>query len=202
MPLPFPENESALKQSDEILKDLKQLSTDLDRLKNSYEQYFLGLERKEPIRLRESVLALIRKLSGIYMKSAGLKFQHQQLVARFNTLTPYWDRILKEIEEGRYQRDVFKAQMHERERLEAGKRIDARTELRKQTDEIKTIFDAYVAERKKNKETGQVSFDKFKTQLQAQMDQLKAKSANVSLKVVSENGKAKLKAVAQTKKTK
>src|SRR5580765_3996449 len=106
MPLPVPEESSALKQSDEIIKDIKQLTTDLDQLKSHYEQYFIGLEKREPTQLREKVLSLIRKLSGVYMKTAGLKFQYQQQVARFNTLHPYWDRILKEIEEGRYERDL------------------------------------------------------------------------------------------------
>ena len=169
----------------------------------SYEQYFLGLERREPIKLRTTVQALVRKYSGVYIKNVGTKFKFQQLIARYNVFSTHWDHILKQIEEGHYQRDVFKAKLHEKERDQAkGKVEKPKTSAPKKEDPFISIFNSYVEERKKNNEKGQIVFEKFKAQLEGQMNQIKTKTpnANVRLQVVSENGKTKIKAVSQIAK--
>jgi hypothetical protein len=105
-----------LQDPEQAAKDVERLAQDIEKLRSSYEQYFLGLEKREPSDLRAAVIGQIRKYASSPIQNARLKFRYQQSVARYNTYTTYWDRILREIEEGRYVREVFKAKIHEHDR--------------------------------------------------------------------------------------
>src|SRR3990172_1463391 len=105
-----------LQNTDAIDKEVDRLADELEKLRLAFEQYFLGLDKHEPVKLRETVVSLIRKYSGANIKNARTKFKYQQTVARYNTYTTYWDRVLRQIEDGLYERDVFKAKLHSRER--------------------------------------------------------------------------------------
>jgi hypothetical protein len=182
-----------------VQKDVATLANDLEKLKGSYEQYFLGLERRAPDKLREKVLGLIRKHSGTTMQNARTKFRFQQLVARYNTFTTYWDRVLREIEEGTYQRDVFKWKIHHEDREEKKEAsAKANPKAKPQADPLQALYNSYLAEKKKNnEEVKSLSYDKFKTQMAAQLETLKKRTGNANLKLVAvtEGGKAKIKAL-------
>ncbi len=193
--------------SDELIKDLDVLARELERLKGSYEQYFLGLERIEPKKLRAQVLTLIRKYTNVPIQSARPKFRYNQLVQRYNTYTTYWDRVLREIEEGRYERDVFRAKIHEKERGVAPAPADASPERPTVAapDPLKTVFDEYVEEKRKNNEDVRaLSFEKFRTHMAAQIQALQKKlgTSDLKLKVVTEEGKTKIKAIPRQPKPK
>src|SRR5207245_1285762 len=96
-----------LKDNPQIASDLDEMTKSLEELRKGYEQYFLGLERVEPAKLRAKVVGFIRKYAGAAIQNARLKFRYQQTVARYNAFTTYWDRVLREIEDGKYERDVF-----------------------------------------------------------------------------------------------
>jgi hypothetical protein len=81
----------------------------VDRLKSLYEQWFQGIERLEPTIPRKDVerkLVLMRKELP---RNTMLRFRFQQLVQRWTTMTTYWGRVARQIEEGTYRRDVLKA---------------------------------------------------------------------------------------------
>ncbi|MFH1018536.1 MAG: MXAN_5187 C-terminal domain-containing protein [Pseudomonadota bacterium] len=191
-----------IKASDDLIKDLDHLAQELEKLKGVYEQYFLGLNRIEPAKLREKVVGMIRKYSTVPIQSARPKFRYTQLVNRYNTYSVYWDRILREIDEGRYERDVFRAKIHEKERHASATpgRPSPPQSVAPEADPMKAIFDAYAAEKGKNKEDlAALSFEKFRTQMTAQVEALKKKlgAQGITLKVVTEGGKAKIKAIPQ-----
>ena len=95
-----------------IAEDLLILETRLKELITSYDQYFIGLEKREPIKLAEEVEKLVRRYANTPITNTMYKHRYNNLVARLNTYRQQWNRILREIEEGRYSRDRFKAALH------------------------------------------------------------------------------------------
>src|ERR1700733_6475718 len=86
-----------------------ELETRLDRLRSLYDQYFMGIERLEPLVPRKDVerrMAILRKEQ---IRNTGLRFKFQTLTQRFNTYQTYWIRISRQIEQGTYRRDVMRA---------------------------------------------------------------------------------------------
>ncbi|MCB0326013.1 MAG: hypothetical protein KDD52_00190 [Bdellovibrionales bacterium] len=96
---------------EQIEKDLEKLSASIEELKIKYEQYFIGLNKEEPAKLRDKVQSMARNYYGLSIQNAGLKFRYQQAIAKYNTYSTLWDRTLKRIEEGTYERDLFKARI-------------------------------------------------------------------------------------------
>jgi hypothetical protein len=91
---------------EDILEGLEQK---IDRLKVLYDQYFMGIEKVEPLVVRKNVNRTILNLAKIQIRNTGLRFRYRTLVQRFNTYLTYWNRILREIELGTYKRDVLRA---------------------------------------------------------------------------------------------
>lgn len=181
--------------TEQIQKDIQDLSHLLEKLRVQYEQYFLGLIREEPIKMRTDVKNLITKNHGIPIQNASLKFQLQQSIARYNTYSTYWDRILREMEEGTYRRDVFKANLHEKERKEKTGPVKS-TVAPKKKDMFENLFDQYKDLKKQLKQdTNNLSFEAFRDQLKKKMGDLKtqAKGDQYSFKVVQENKEIKIK---------
>lgn len=101
---------------EELADKMKQLEARLGVLRNRQEQYFLGTERNAPNREREVLKKEIDDLKFFVGRNTGLKFQAQSLFNRFMSYERMWLRTEKEIEEGRYRRDIFKARLHARKR--------------------------------------------------------------------------------------
>jgi hypothetical protein len=98
------------------IEEIQQLEARLNELRVAYEKYFAGVEKLEPIRLRNEVQKIVRRTGTFFITNTGLKFKRDSLIAQFNTLTQYWNRVLKQIEDGTYQRDIFKMRLKDRER--------------------------------------------------------------------------------------
>ena len=86
---------------------LKLLEKRLSALKVEFERYFMGLEKRWPARERDQLNRDIRKFMP--PNNAVIRFRYQNLQQRHIVLERYWERILRSIEAGTYQRDVFKA---------------------------------------------------------------------------------------------
>ncbi len=194
--------------TEKITKDVEVLVKDIEKLRLAYDQYFLGLDKFEPLKLREQIVATIRKWATTPIQNVRTRFRYQQIVARYNTYSTYWDRILRAIEEGTYERDVFKAKLHEKQRG-----ITPKEELKvtpaaakpapTKKDPVDALFEHYVASRKTTKEAVDgLSVEKFRATLKTQVEALKKKTgaASVKFQVAVEGGKTKLKAIPVTKK--
>ena len=106
-------------------KELDQLETyraELEVLRHEYERYFMGLEKRRPVREHERLRRLIRRYSA--GKDAIMRFRLQSLQQRLLSFERYWNRVLKAIEDGRYERDVFKANFREDKRVDKPKERD------------------------------------------------------------------------------
>lgn len=95
-----------------IPEDIALFEQSLNELVIKYEQYFLGLEKREPLRLLDEVEKFARKYMAVNIVNTMLKFKYNSIVARFNSYKQYWNRINRLIEDGKYSRDRFKMEMH------------------------------------------------------------------------------------------
>ena len=92
---------------DAVLKDLE---SEIARLRSLYEQYFQGLERVPPVRMRERLDRQVRQLRRNQPQNTAMRFKYQTIFQRWITFTQYWDRICRRIEEGTYRRDLQRVQ--------------------------------------------------------------------------------------------
>ena len=82
-----------------IADDVILLDKKLNELITKYEQYFIGLEKREPLLLLGEVEKLVRRYTGTPINNTMYKHRYTMLVARLNTYREHWNRILKLMEE-------------------------------------------------------------------------------------------------------
>lgn len=99
------------REKDALEGECQKLEEELEALRARYEQYFLGIERKEPIRQREELKKRVLRVKEAFTRNAGLKFRVQALHARYLSYERLWLRSAREKEEGTYRRDLFKARL-------------------------------------------------------------------------------------------
>jgi hypothetical protein len=114
------------REKDELVDEVKGVEEELEALKARYEQYFLGIERREPNRWRDEVRKKVLRLKTAFTRNTGLRFKIQSLHARYLSYERLWLRGAREREEGTYRRDLFKARLHARGREEAAEEAPAK----------------------------------------------------------------------------
>jgi hypothetical protein len=85
---------------------LNLLDSSIDKLRVVYEQFFLGLERFEPVQLRKGIQLELRMLKENPPNNTALKFLLARMETKFRTYEQYWNRVLREIEDGIYERQL------------------------------------------------------------------------------------------------
>lgn len=117
----------ALPVENQLSDQLDSLERRIHMLKVEYEKYFLGVLKKPPTKEYEELATAFRNLAKQTIRNTAQNFRYQTLKARFVTFDQYWQRILKQIEDGTFKRDQFKyglkqkeaeARMAEKKRLE------------------------------------------------------------------------------------
>ena len=201
-PVAAPNGTQQLPQ-EKYAEELNELDESIQALHVSYEKYFLGIDRRPPDQERRRVSAKARELRNSLVKNTALKFKINTLFAKLISFERMWDRTLREIEDGTYKRDLFKAKLHMRERTgEAPANKAARAPAQAISDDtLRRLYDTYLVARKRCGEaTDGISFDSVASRIRAQVPQLmeKHKAKNIEFKVVIKAGKAVLKAVPHT----
>jgi len=177
-----------------IQEDIAFLEGNISELIVKYEQYFLGIEKREPLKLCEDIERFIRRYNTAAIVNTMMKFKFQTLVGKFNSYKQYWTRINRLIEEGKYSRDRFKMERH---LAEGAPRPTAGQHEKKQTSDVETVFQQYLeARRNCSLPTDNISRDTMYSVIEKQREVLKNKHkcADVEFRVVIENGAPKLKA--------
>jgi hypothetical protein len=87
-----------------LLRALDNIGKDLRKLEILYERYFSGEEKREPLYQREALQKRLRQFVNRRIMKTDLRFRYESLAARYHTYTGYWDRILRLMDEGRYER--------------------------------------------------------------------------------------------------
>lgn len=95
-----------------LTEDIALFELNLNELIIKYEQYFLGLEKREPLQLLDEVERFARKYQGTQIINTMQKFKYNSVIGRLSSYKQYWTRINRLIEEGKYSRDRFKMEMH------------------------------------------------------------------------------------------
>lgn len=88
--------------------ELDEIQQQMKELEIRYEQYFAGVEKREPQRDRINLSKRLRQYTNRRIIQTDLKFRHQGLATRFMSYSQYWDRILRLIDEGKYHRHTAK----------------------------------------------------------------------------------------------
>jgi len=99
------------REKEELETDVQKLEEEIEELKVKYEMYFLGTERREPVRWREDVKKKVLRAKTAFTRNTGLRFKIQSLHARFISYERLWLRSGREKEDGTYRRDLFKARL-------------------------------------------------------------------------------------------
>jgi hypothetical protein len=92
----------------EIEATITEFAKKLDRLKILYEQYFMGINKREPLVPLKDVVRIMRALDQKKIRNTGLRFRYRSLVQKFNSYRTFWHRTIREIERGTYHRDLAK----------------------------------------------------------------------------------------------
>ena len=87
-----------------IARELAAIEQSLKDLEIRYEQYFSGVEKREPIKERDQVARRLRHFANRKIVQTDLRFRYQTLATRFHSYCGYWDRILRLMDEGRFVR--------------------------------------------------------------------------------------------------
>ena len=180
--------------------ELDELEEGMTALHVLYEKYFLGIDRRPPELERKRVSGKARELRTVMVRNTALKFRINTLFAKLISFERMWDRTLREIEEGTYKRDVFKASLRQKQRDQNGEKVAAgRPEAPQISDEkLRRLYDTYLMARQRCGEpTQNISFESVASRIRAQVPELmqKHKAKNIEFKVVIKAGKAILKAV-------
>ena len=75
-------------------------------LEIAYEQYFSGIEKREPMKDRADLTKRIRQFANRRIMQTDLRFKYQNLATRYHSYNGYWERILKLMDEGKYHRNA------------------------------------------------------------------------------------------------
>ncbi len=93
---------------EEIEAKVEEVARKMEILRVRYEQYFIGIEKVPPATLRMEVARLIRELEQLKIKNTAIKFKMRTQVQKFTSYSTYWNRTLREIEDGTYRRQKDK----------------------------------------------------------------------------------------------
>jgi hypothetical protein len=99
-------------QQDLSLEDLTDrldtVDKTLDRLKTLYEQYFLGIQKQAPAFIHNDVERKLRDLQQMQIRNTGLRYRLATLQQKFGSYNSYWRRTMRQIENGKYLRNLSK----------------------------------------------------------------------------------------------
>jgi hypothetical protein len=144
---------------------------------------------RPPGPLRGEVQKLFAYYSNVPIPRTSLRFRFNTLQARFFSFRRQWEATLRKIEEGTYERHLFKAKLHEGERRASAPRPGKPA--------AGDLFQDYVeARRNCGQDTGGFDRRKLDEVLEAQRHKIREQHGcrDVRFRVVVEEGRAKLKA--------
>jgi hypothetical protein len=180
-----------------IAEDLTILENQLKILITHYEQYFVGIEKREPLPLLGSIEKIVRRYANVPINNTMNKHKYTMLVARLNTYREHWNRILRLIEEGKYSRDRFIRDLHLRQKDTKHVRHEEHPKPPPHDPELDRIF----FELREARKACHLPVDKLSIELvAATIEKGKAAlvarlgTADLVFRVVVEDGKPKIKA--------
>lgn len=189
------------------MENLDELDKKIEDLRKNYEAYFQGLNRIPPEKDFQQIQQTIRRYKEEHVVNTAIKFRLSTLISKFQAYSRYWARVMREIEEGRYVRDRFKAELHFKERegaTVAGTQQAPATSATKSAEELldneklASLHKEYMIARLEcNQKIEGLTKEHLRQSIEKSLPELKKRypGKKIEFKVVIENGKAKLKAI-------
>jgi hypothetical protein len=179
-----------------IAEDVTLLDQKLNELIIKYEQYFIGLEKREPLQLLAEVEKVVRRNTGVPINNTMYKHRFNMLVARLNTYREHWNRILKLMEEGRYSRDRFISNLHLRQKEKPERKESDAPAASAEADLDRLVHEFREARKACNMPVDKITRELVAATIEKQKPALAAKlgTDHLAFRVVIEDGKPKLKA--------
>lgn len=181
-------------------EDIARLEQLLHELVVKYEQYFAGIEKREPLLLLTEVEQLARRYHNVAITNTMLRYKYNSLISTLGVHRQKWNRVNRLIEEGKYERDRFKMALRSCGRAPSSASDNPPPETAPQAQLAKSqldrLYQEYLEARKEcNLPTDSVTREKVASAVERQVPALVEKygSADVELRVVVENGKPRIK---------
>ncbi len=193
----------SLGRASEIEDDLKELEVRIKRLRLEYDQYFLGILKREPSVLKADVQRRVNAYLSHPPTRSREKFRFNTLCARYQSYRALWGRTMREIENGTYHRHRFRAQVQEQATQAPAK---SPAPAPKGTAGgagavAQKLYKALAAARRKTGEGMQgMTAEKLADTLRRQTETLRKKhgSGKVSFRIVVEGNRARLRATVKS----
>jgi len=198
------ESPSARTSGEEAQRSRKALELELDRLeakiedlKILYEQYFVDILPQPPDKLRAEVVRAIKRLLKAPFRNSATRFRLRMLVQRYQSYSTYWERVNKQRDEGKYFRDVFKAEMREKIEQDLAAQANKKGSAEKAFRELYSSYESAV--RKTGGQAATLNYDAFKKSRLKKAKDVKEKHGVQKLhyKIVVKGGKVVVKASAK-----
>lgn len=95
-------------ENEEVEAQLKELEYLVKKCRIHYEQFFMGNEKREPTDLRRKIQNFLKNSAIEKHRRASVKFRYLTITQKFVTLSNYWDRILRSMEEGTFNTMTYR----------------------------------------------------------------------------------------------
>ena len=170
----------------QLTAELNQIEQGMKALEIGYEQYFMGIEKREPFQQRQQLTKQVRQLVNRYIPQVDLRFRVKGITSRYNSYSGHWDRVLRLIDEGKYERHTARI-----------KRSETRSPVKRSTPATDPIDPIYEKLAKAHEECGMKVPSKAQVQkfIEKQKDLIREKfgQRKVDFVVTTENNKPKIK---------
>ena len=180
-----------------VREELVRLDVLLEQLKVEYERFFLGISQHPPDTLHNEVKRQMRLLAKAPSKSSQMNYTFRTLQSRYHSYNNYWARTNRERDAGTYYRDVFKANLRERQLREDAEAMSAKGQVKKG---FEVLYQSYCSALEKQTGAKQdVDFDRFQKALMQRAKQFREQHGKQKLtfKVVVKEGKVSVQARAK-----
>lgn len=200
-------------------QQIKDFEAAIARLKNEYYLYFIGTNPKPPYKERNQLDNKVRQIQQNLPKRTAQRFKMQQVLIRYQHQAEHWDRSLRGLEQGeklpwvplsrKLHRDLH---LDEKDRhaapaqpaaaapangSQASSYLAALSNPQEQVEDVRKIFNSYVAAKSKLGGDASLTFEKFQQVIAKQTGAILAKGAKaVQFRVEIADDKVSLKAKA------
>jgi hypothetical protein len=188
--------------------ELDRLEEDIRKLKNNYDQFFMGLQKVPPSQQRRNVETMIYEIGKQKMRDNTRRFRYNQLLSRYNQYRELWGRRVREREEGPLDFKRRQAALNEPETApppsanasrvtSAAPDAYVRVAADGNGEEIRKLYEQIASEQlKANGQKTSVTFEQLGQMVQKQAEMIRGKYnvTKVAFRVETVDGKVKLKA--------
>jgi len=179
----------------DIDEALDELDQNIKRLRIEYEQHFVGTLKRPPSMLQGQVQKVIQTFSAQPPRSTRQKFRFNQLNSRYQVFRQQWGRTLRQIEDGTYKPHRFRVQQQEKEAA-LPRSAPASEPKALAPGGLDALYGALLRAHEKLGEGRAPDRAKLEEMVRRQTAEIRARhgDARIRFKVVTENGRAKVKA--------